>query len=358
MQVRLYLPFVDSRYLDPELSPYIVEPQKLLSPGKLFIRCGGKKNKNKNRFNCQNTITVSSNTIPKIKMAENTLEYPFGNKLIGVYLFAFDFKENKQFKIPADKIPVYINKNLDVNLRILFEKPKVQHEENPAAPRNSKVKTSLLKLKDEMRLQYYLSTLRLREEGPYKKDKKQIKDPNSDKSIESILFLTPIVSIDKEPRHNPLIKDTNYAYTGKNVRVCKILGDEFFLYHIRREWRYSIISKKKRKETEYINDGIDSIVKCDYSLNAIDTLLSVIKSKYNSAMTKSAIEIALDYCMQSGNSFPIFNIGLDNRTSIKNLQCTIENIKDKNHFDIATSNDLEKKLQNLDSLIITGLLIK
>jgi hypothetical protein len=351
MQVRLYLPFVDSRYLDPGLSQYIVEPRDQLSPEKLFMRCGGGLTPNE-LFHCKNLISISSTTIPKMKIAERTLEYPFGNKLIGVYLFAIDFEESNQVKIPANEIIGYLNNNLDIYLRTLLEKPQLQHKQNPNAPRNSKVKTNIYQLKDEMKIQYYLSTLRLKEKGPYSKNAKAIIDPNPEVSIENIQFLTPIVSIDKEPKHNPLIDGTHYEYIGGNVRVGKRLNNGVILYHIRREWRYSIFPKKKRIEAKKINESIDNIVKSEYSISACDTLLSKINSKYNSDMAEAVIDNAFGYCNNNGNSFPIFNKGLDKG---KRLSLLLSSVKKAEHLEAPAIAKIENSLKILGSLEITGI---
>ncbi|MDA3817657.1 MAG: hypothetical protein PF486_09790 [Prolixibacteraceae bacterium] len=169
MQVRLYLPFVDLRYLQTSLSEFIAEPNDPHNSGKLFKRCGGKMIKG-NVYDCRNTVTLSSKEIKGITKTNFSLFYPYGNELVGIYKIVMNITESNKMKMPANDLILYLNKHIDFNLRMLFEEPHVRP--HAGAEDITKIKTTLLTIRNEMPRYYYLSTLRFKEKAKDDKGKK------------------------------------------------------------------------------------------------------------------------------------------------------------------------------------------
>ncbi|MBN1769276.1 MAG: hypothetical protein JW842_12270 [Prolixibacteraceae bacterium] len=294
MQVRIYLPFVDMRHLQDSLSGFVAEPNRIHNSGNLFKRCGGKMLADKT-YDWRNALTINSEVVKNISKKEIKLKYLFGNETVGVFNIVVNIPESKTTKQPANDLAKYLNKNIELKLRMLFEPPHVRKRKDIKG--NTMVKSSLFTIRNEMPRYYYLSTIRFKEKMNNDKGKTII-DPNPEISIENIIFLDPIITIENAHK-SASIKGKNYYYIPDQLHVAScLLKNGNHLYHFRRE--RSIFGK--RHKLKQINKSIDNFVKCSFSLNACICLLKYYKSNFNQEKVARTLVSALDTCLDLKDS--------------------------------------------------------
>ncbi|MDA3817656.1 MAG: hypothetical protein PF486_09785 [Prolixibacteraceae bacterium] len=170
---------------------------------------------------------------------------------------------------------------------------------------------------------------------------KKIVDPNPVLSVDNILFIDPVITL--ENTHKSVsINGKDYYYVPRRLHVAsELLRNGNLLYHFRRE-RNVFGNRHKMKQ---INEDVDNIVKCNYSLNTCIGLLGSFKSNFNSKMAITTIDAALESCFKVKDSFSYYNNKLGGENTINVLRNLITKLPSGND-----NKNLHDKLKELSEV--------
>lgn len=336
MQVRILLPFIDKRRLDPQLAKYCVDkPEWPVVADNSFVRCSGGKDFLNGSINLRRGMTFTSDTIHKMNPVQRSICFPYGNEIIGIYAVVLNFAGFKYRKMSATEIVDFLTQHLKISIRMLFDTPKSK-KGHP----NTRIQTNILTLKDLLPEHYYLSTLRLREKtgrvtkNSQKEEYIPLVDPLPEVSKDNIQFLTPVLSVDNSNLTDSKLKDVFYISIGRQITVGRMLyKTKINLYHFRRGYNpFYLIRRTTLSES---NQKIEDLLLCDTALNALADLTANMKTSHDSSLLAATIKSSIDFCRYNKDTFGHFQPNGDRHNLLSGIRKSVNltkylNTEDKN----------------------------